>query len=127
MYPSNLHYTKEHEWVRITEDIAVAGITDHAQDELGDIVYVDLPKVGTRLEKGKSLGSVESVKAVSDIFSPVSGEVTQINELLTTKPETLNADPHGAAWLVKVRMSAPDELQQLLTAKDYQTYIEAEK
>jgi glycine cleavage system H protein len=126
-YPEEFRYTKDHEWVKPEGGIATIGITDHAQNELGDIVYVDLPKVGTRLEKGKSLGSVESVKAVSDIFSPVSGEVTEINELLTTKPEALNADPHGAAWLVKVRLSAPDELQQLLTAKDYQTYIEAEK
>jgi glycine cleavage system H protein len=126
-YPEEFRYTKDHEWVKPEGGIGTIGITDHAQNELGDIVYVDLPKVGTRLEKGKSLGSVESVKAVSDIFCPVSGEVTEINELLTTKPETLNADPHGAAWLVKVRMSAPDELQQLLTAKDYQSYIEAEK
>jgi glycine cleavage system H protein len=126
-YPEEFRYTKDHEWVKPEGGIGTIGITDHAQNELGDIVYVDLPKVGARLEKGKSLGSVESVKAVSDIFSPVSGEVTEINELLTTKPEALNADPHGAAWLVKVRMSAPDELQQLLTAKDYQSYIEAEK
>ena len=125
-YPEEFRYTKEHEWVKPEGGAGTIGITDHAQNELGDIVYVDLPKVGTRLEKGKSLGSVESVKAVSDIFSPVSGEVTEINELLTTAPEKLNADPHGAAWLVKVRISAPDELQQLLTAQDYQTYIGAE-
>ena len=125
-YPEEFRYTKEHEWVKPEGGVGTIGITAHAQDELGDIVYVDLPKVGTRLEKGKSLGSVESVKAVSDIFSPVSGEVTEINELLTTSPEKLNADPHGAAWLVKVRMSAPDELQQLLTAQGYQSYIEAE-
>src|SRR6058998_1900200 len=124
MYPSNLHYTKEHEWVRVTEDIAVAGITDHAQKELGDIVYVDLPKVGTTVEKGKSLGSVESVKAVSDIYSPVSGEVIEINESLTAAPEKLNEDPHGAAWLVKVRLSVRDEIKQLLSASDYQTYIQ---
>ena len=126
-YPEDFRYTKEHEWVKPEGGAATIGITDHAQNELGDIVYVDLPKVGTMLEKGKSLGSVESVKAVSDIFSPVSGEVTGINELLTTAPEKLNTDPHGAAWLVKVRMSAPEELQQLLTAADYQSYIEAEK
>jgi glycine cleavage system H protein len=125
-YPEEFRYTKEHEWVKPEGGAGTVGITDHAQNELGDIVYVDLPKVGTRLEKGKSLGSVESVKAVSDIFAPISGEVTEINELLTTAPEKLNADPHGAAWLVKVRMSAPDELQQLLTAQDYQTYIKAE-
>jgi glycine cleavage system H protein len=125
-YPEEFRYTKEHEWVKPEGSIGTIGITDHAQEELGDIVYVDLPKVGTRLEKGKSLGSVESVKAVSDIYSPVSGEVTEINELLTTAPEKLNADPHGAAWLVKVRLSAPDELAQLLSAQDYQTYIKVE-
>jgi glycine cleavage system H protein len=127
IYPEEFRYTKEHEWVKPESGIATVGITHHAQEELGDIVYVDLPKVGTKLEKGKSLGSVESVKAVSDIYSPVSGEVTEVNELLTTKPEKLNEDPHDAAWLIKLRMSAPDELTQLLTAKDYQSYIEAEK
>jgi glycine cleavage system H protein len=126
MYPEDFRYTKEHEWVKPEGGVGTIGITDHAQSELGDIVYVDLPKVGTKLEKGKSLGSVESVKAVSDIYSPVSGEVTEINELLTTAPEKLNADPHGAAWLVKVRMTAPDEIKQLMTAQDYQTYIGAE-
>jgi glycine cleavage system H protein len=108
MYPSNFRYTKEHEWVRVEGGIGVVGITDHAQKELGDIVYVDLPKVGARLEQGKTLGSVESVKAVSDIFVPVSGEVAEINEILATTPEKLNEDPHGAAWLVKIKLSAPD-------------------
>jgi len=126
MYPEEFRYTKEHEWVKPEGDIGVIGITDHAQNELGDIVYVDLPKVGTKVERGKSLGSVESVKAVSDIYSPVSGEVIEINDSLTTAPERLNADPHGAAWLVKVRLSAPDEIQQLLSSSDYQTYIGAE-
>jgi glycine cleavage system H protein len=126
MYPEEFRYTKEHEWVKSEGGIGVVGITDHAQHELGDIVYVDLPKVGSTVEKGKSLGSVESVKAVSDIYSPISGEVIEINESLTTAPEKLNEDPHGAAWLVKVRLSAPDELKQLLSALDYQTYIEAE-
>jgi glycine cleavage system H protein len=126
MYPEEFRYTKEHEWVKPEGDIATIGITDHAQSELGDIVYVDLPKAGTKVESGKSLGSVESVKAVSDIYSPVSGEVMEINESLTTAPEKLNADPHGAAWLVKVRMSAPDEIRQLLSSSDYQTYIGAE-
>jgi len=126
MYPEEFRYTKEHEWVKSEGGIGVVGITDHAQHELGDIVYVDLPKVGSTVEKGKSLGSVESVKAVSDIYSPISGEVIEINESLTTAPEKLNEDPHGVAWLVKVRLSAPDELKQLLSALDYQTYIEAE-
>jgi glycine cleavage system H protein len=126
MYPTNFRYTKEHEWVRVEGDIAVVGITDHAQKELGDIVYVDLPKVGARLEQGKTLGSVESVKAVSDIFAPVSGDVTEINEMLSTTPEKLNEDPHGAAWLVKIKLSAPDEVSRLLSAEDYQKYIGAE-
>jgi glycine cleavage system H protein len=123
MYPANLKYTKEHEWVRVEGDTGVIGITDHAQKELGDIVYVDLPKVGARVEQGKSLGSVESVKAVSDIYAPVSGEVLEINELLATTPEKLNEDPHGAAWLVKIKLSAPDEVKRLLSAEDYQKYV----
>ena len=127
MYPENFRYTKEHEWVLVEDDTGTVGITDHAQDELGDIVYVDLPKVGTQIEKGKSLGSVESVKAVSDVYSPVSGEVTEINPALADAPEKLNQDPHGAAWLVKIRLSAPAEVGELMTAGDYQTYIGAEK
>jgi len=127
MYPDNFRYTKEHEWVHAQGDAASVGITDHAQSELGDIVYVDLPKIGSKVEAGKSLGSVESVKAVSDIYSPVSGEVTGINETLATAPEKLNTDPHGEAWLVKIKLSAPAELDGLMTAADYQTYIGAEK
>jgi len=127
MYPENLRYTKEHEWVRIEGDIGTIGITDHAQQELGDIVYVDLPKVGTRLEQGKTAGSVESVKAVSDIYAPVTGEVTEINQALADAPEKLNADPHGEAWLMKIKLSAPGELEKLMSAAEYQTYIGAEK
>ena len=126
MYPTNLHYTKEHEWVRVEQDIAVVGITDHAQKELGDIVYVELPKVGSTVEQSKSLGSVESVKAVSDIYAPVSGEVVEINDALSTAPEKLNEDPHGAAWLVKIRLSKADEIKQLLTAEAYEAYVGAE-
>jgi glycine cleavage system H protein len=125
-YPEDLRYTKEHEWVRIAGDVGTIGITDHAQKELGDIVYVDLPKVGAHIEQGKSLGSVESVKAVSDIYSPVSGEVTEVNESLAQAPEKLNQDPHGAAWLVKLRLSAPNEAKGLLSAADYQAYVGAE-
>jgi len=125
-YPEDLRYTKEHEWVRIEGGVGTIGITDHAQKELGDIVYVDLPKVGAHIEQGKSLGSVESVKAVSDIYSPVSGEVTEVNNSLAQAPEKLNQDPHGAAWLVKLRMSAPDEAKGLLSAADYQAYVGAE-
>src|SRR5215471_16034132 len=126
MYPENYRYTKEHEWVRVEGETGVVGITHHAQDQLGDIVYVDLPKPGTRVEQGKTLGSVESVKAVSDIYAPVSGEVVEVNEALATAPEKLNEDPHGAAWLVKIKLSAPNETKQLLTAEDYQQYVGAE-
>jgi glycine cleavage system H protein len=127
MYPENYRYTKEHEWVLVEGDTGTVGITDHAQEELGDIVYVDLPKVGTKVEQGKSLGSVESVKAVSDIYSPVAGEVAEINPALAGKPETLNSDPHGAAWLVKIRLSEPAQAEGLMSAADYEAYIGAEK
>jgi glycine cleavage system H protein len=127
MYPENFKYTKEHEWVLVEGDTGTIGITDHAQQELGDIVYVDLPKPGTKLEKGKSLGSVESVKAVSDIYAPVGGEVTEINSSLADAPEKLNEDPHGSAWLVKVKLSTPAEVNGLMSATDYQAYIGAEK
>jgi len=122
MYPDSFRYTKEHEWVHVEGDTGTIGITDHAQKELGDIVYVDLPKSGVVLEKGKTLGSVESVKAVSDIYSPVSGEVVAVNDLLATKPEKLNEDPHGAAWLVKIKLSSPGETADLMSAADYQRY-----
>ena len=123
MYPENLRYTKEHEWVLVEGDTATVGITDHAQKELGDIVYVDLPKAGASVQAGKTLGSVESVKAVSDIYSPLTGEVAEINELLSSAPEKLNEDPHGAAWLVKLKLTAPEEAGQLMNAADYQVYI----
>ena len=127
MYPENLRYTKEHEWVLVEGGIGTVGITDHAQNELGDIVYVDLPKPGAKIEQGKSLGSVESVKAVSDVYTPVSGEVIAINETLADAPEKLNEDPHGAAWLVKLKLASPADAQNLMTAAEYQTYIGAEK
>jgi glycine cleavage system H protein len=127
MYPENFRYTKEHEWVSVDGDTGTVGITDHAQSELGDIVYVDLPKVGTQLDQGKSLGSVESVKAVSDIYSPVSGEIVAINTELADHPEKLNSDPHGDAWLVKVKLSDAAQVQSLMSAADYLTYVGAEK
>jgi glycine cleavage system H protein len=127
MYPEQLRYTKEHEWVRLEGDLGTIGITDHAQKELGDIVFAELPRVGTRLDRGRTLGSVESVKAVSDVYAPVSGEVVEVNEALAGTPETINADPHGGGWLVKMRLSAPQELDSLLSAADYEAYIAAEK
>jgi glycine cleavage system H protein len=123
MYPDDFRYTKEHEWVSVDGAVGTIGITDHAQHELGDIVYVDLPKVGASISQGSTVGSVESVKAVSDIYSPVTGEVVEANGMLAETPEKLNEDPHGAAWLVKVRLSAPDEIKSLLTAEEYRTYI----
>ena len=122
-----MHYTKQHEWVRVSEGAGVVGITDYAQKELGDIVYVDLPRVGATLEQGKVMGSVESVKAVSDIYAPVSGEVIEINDLLATAPEKLNESPHGDGWLIKIRLSVPDEIKSLLSADDYQKYVTEEE
>ena len=126
MYPDNFRYTKDHEWVMVEGDTGTVGITDHAQHELGDIVYVDLPKIGTIVEQGKTLGSVESVKAVSDVYAPVSGEVIEVNQALATAPELLNQEPHGAAWLVKIRLTAPDEVGQLMTAAAYEGYMGAQ-
>src|SRR5450755_1027490 len=117
-YPENFKYTKEHEWVLVEGDQGTIGITDHAQNELGDIVFVDLPKPGATVTRGQTFGSVESVKAVSDIYAPVSGEVVAINELLGSAPETLNSDPHGAAWLIKVKLAKPAEINELLAAAD---------
>src|SRR5579862_6250813 len=125
-YPAEFRYTKEHEWVHVEGNVATIGITDHAQHELGDIVYVDLPKTGTNAEAGKTFGSVESVKAVSDIYAPVSGEIVEINESLSSAPEKLNSEPHGEAWLIKVRVTNQDEIKQLMNAEDYQSYVGAE-
>lgn len=126
MYPKDYYYSKEHEWVSVEGDTGTVGITFHAQKELGDIVYVDLPKIGAQAQQGAALGSVESVKAVSDIYAPVSGEVIEVNETLAEAPEKLNQDPHGAAWLVKIRLSAPEETKQLMGAEAYQSYAGAE-
>ena len=125
-YPESYRYTKEHEWVSLAGDTATIGITFHAQEELGDIVYVDLPKPGAALETGKSFGSVESVKAVSDIYAPLAGEVLESNDMLGASPEKLNEDPHEAAWLVKIRVADVAEFNNLLSAADYQTYVGAE-
>ncbi len=123
-YPENYRYTKEHEWVVVEGDTATIGITDYAQKELGDVVYVDLPQPGDSVVAGKTMGSVESVKAVSDVYSPVTGEVIEVNQKLADAPEKVNEDPHGEAWMVKVRLSNPAEVESLLTAAEYQSYIE---
>jgi glycine cleavage system H protein len=126
MDPENLRYTKEHEWVRVEGDTGIIGITFHAQKELGDIVYVDLPKPGTLIQQNKTIGSVESVKAVSDIYTPVSGEVVEVNGLLAESPETLNKDPYGTGWLVKIKLSEPGQAAKLLTAAEYQAFVGTE-
>jgi glycine cleavage system H protein len=123
IYPGSYWYTREHEWVGVEGEIATVGITFHAQKELGDIVYVEMVKPGTQVEMGKRLGEVQSVKAVSDIYSPVSGEVIEVNPVPSDAPEVLNQDPHGAGWLAKLRMSAPEEIGALMTAADYQAYL----
>jgi glycine cleavage system H protein len=126
MVPSDRRYTKEHEWIRVEGGMGTVGITDYAQHELGDVVFVEMPKPGTKLKAGERLGTVESVKAVSDIFSPVSGEVTEVNESLASAPEKINQDPHGAAWLVKMRLSDAGEASALMDSAAYDAYI-AEK
>ena len=117
--PDDRRYTSEHEWALREGDLVVVGITDHAQDALGDIVFLELPEVGRQLQQNEPLGVVESVKAVSDIYSPVSGEVVEVNQALVGAPETINSDPYGAGWMIKVRPAAPEEIDGLMTAADY--------
>jgi glycine cleavage system H protein len=124
--PDDLHYSKDHEWVRVEGNIAVVGITDYAQDSLGDVVYIELPKVGDEFAANESFGSVESVKAVSEVFSPVSGEVVGINETLNDEPEKVNQDPYGQGWMIRVQMSNPGEVDSLLTAAEYEDFTKAE-
>jgi glycine cleavage system H protein len=125
-WPENYRYTTEHQWVHAQGDTATIGITSHAQAKLGLIVYVDLPKAGSRIEAGKSFGSVESVSAIFHLYAPISGEVVEINETLASSPEKLNTDPHGAAWLMKLRIEKSVESGNLLSAAEYQAYLESE-
>lgn len=124
--PENLQYSKDHEWLSVEGDIATIGITDHAQHSLGDVVYVELPKVGETFEAHESFGSVESVKAVSEIFTPVGGEVTEINEALQDEPEKVNTEPYGVGWMIRIRMKNPGEVDSLLTAAEYEDFTKAE-
>lgn len=124
-YPANYRFTREHEWIAAEGNSGKIGITDHAQQSLGDIVFVDLPKPGTKLEKGKVFGSVESVKAVSDLYSPVTGTVTEVNGELTSAPEKVNQDPHGT-WMVKLELANPGETGELLTPEAYEAYVKEE-
>jgi glycine cleavage system H protein len=123
MNPPELRYTEEHEWVRLDGEEAVFGITDHAQAELGDVVYVDLPAAGTKTRKGEKFGEIESVKAVSDLFAPLTGEVLAANEDLVESPERVNEEPYGAGWMLRVRPADPAELDSLLTAEQYESFI----
>ena|SRR5580704_15857452 len=123
MYPSDYRYTKEHEWIKVSGDSGTIGITDYAQHELGDVVFAELPAAGTKITTGQVFGTIESVKAVSEIYAPVSGEVIEANAALAGTPEIVNTDPHGAAWLIKIKLSNPGELSALMDAAGYQAFI----
>jgi glycine cleavage system H protein len=124
--PEELHYSKDHEWVRVEGDIAVVGITDYAQNSLGDVVYVELPKVGETFAANESFGSVESVKAVSEVFSPVSGDISATNESLNDEPEKVNQDPYGEGWMIRVKMSNRGEVDSMLTAAEYEDFTKGD-
>jgi glycine cleavage system H protein len=126
-FPEDLKYTKEHEWVLVEGSVATVGITDYAQDQLGDIVFVELPAIGDKVSKEDAFGVVESVKAVSDIYAPVSGKVTEVNDDLPENPEMLNEDPYGDGWIIKIELNDPEELQDLMTAAEYEEYVAEEK
>ena len=126
MTPEDNKYAKSHEYVNVEGDIGTIGITDYAQEELGDVVYVEIPQVGTELEANEEMGSIESVKAVSELFAPVSGEVIEVNEALADKPELVNTDPWGDGWMLKVKLSSPDDLGELMNAEEYNEYVEKE-
>ena len=121
--PEELKYTEDHEWAKIEGDVAIIGITDYAQGELGDVVFVELPEVGSTVSKGETFGTIEAVKAVADLFAPVSGEVVEVNEKLGAEPETVNKDPYGEGWMIKVKLSDPAEVDSLMNAKQYKEKI----
>jgi glycine cleavage system H protein len=125
-FPADFKYTKEHEWVKIDGDTATIGITDHAQESLGDIVFVELPKIGAEVSAHKSFGTVESVKAVSDVYAPISGTVTAVNDDLTGSPEKINSDAHGS-WMIKIKVKDAGEANSLMSAADYEKYVAEEK
>jgi glycine cleavage system H protein len=123
MYPAGYRYTKDHEWIKVEGGTATIGITDYAQHELGDVVFVELPQPGTQLTAGQSFGTVESVKAVSEVYCPVAGEVVEANGTLASAPEKINQDPHGAAWLIKIKLSSPAEADSLMDAAAYEAFV----
>ncbi|HEX8152592.1 MAG TPA: glycine cleavage system protein GcvH [Thermoanaerobaculia bacterium] len=124
--PEDNRYAKSHEYVHVDAGVGTIGITEYAQKELGDVVFVELPQVGTQLEQGDELGSIESVKAVSELFSPVSGEVVEINEALADKPELVNTDPYGDGWMIKIKLTTPEEADELMNAEEYEEFVERE-
>ena len=126
MTPEDNRYAKSHEYVHVEGEIGTIGITEYAQKELGDVVFVELPQVGSQLEAGDELGSIESVKAVSELFSPVSGEVIEVNEALADKPDLVNTDPWGDGWMVKIKLTQPEEADELMTAEEYEEFVEKE-
>jgi glycine cleavage system H protein len=123
-YPKDYLYTEEHEWVRVEDDVCVLGITHFAQEELGEVVFVELPEVGQVFDAGDEIGTIESVKAVAEVYTPVAGEILEVNDALIEDPEALNDDPHGEAWLVKIRFSSAADLAKLMKADRYQEYVE---
>ena len=124
--PEDLHYSKDHEWVRVEGDQAIIGVTDYAQNSLGDVVYVELPKAGDKFAASEPFGSVESVKAVSEVFTPIAGSITSINESLADEPEKVNSDPYGDGWMIRLRMDNPGEVDSLLSAAEYEDFTKAE-
>jgi glycine cleavage system H protein len=127
MYPDDYRYTTEHEWVRVEDDVAVIGVTDFAQKELGEVVFVELPQVGHVYDAGDEIGTIESVKAVAEIFTPLAGEVVEINETLADDPELVNEDPHVDGWLIKIRFSASSDLESLMDAESYTEFVQQGK
>jgi glycine cleavage system H protein len=125
MYPSEYLYSREHEWVRVQDDVCVIGITEFAQQELGEVVFVELPEVGQVFDSGDEVGTIESVKAVAEVYTPLAGEIVEINEAVVDDPELINEDPHGEGWLIKVRFSSAADLKQLMNAEKYEEYAKS--
>ena len=127
MYPSEYRYTREHEWLRVDDDVCTMGVTDFAQSELGEVVFVELPEVGHVFDAGDEIGTIESVKAVAEVYTPVAGEILEVNDTLKDDPQTVNEDPHGDGWLVKIRFSSSSDFDELMDAEAYQAYTQEGK
>ena len=125
MYPRDYLYSREHEWLRVEDDLCVLGITEFAQQELGEVVFVELPEIGQVFDTNDELGTIESVKAVAEVFTPVAGEVVEINEAVVDDPELLNEDPHGDGWLIKIRFSSADDLKAMMKAEEYEEFVQS--